>query len=292
MRPPARVQLPFQSARGLDHRLLTLDDRADPGQREIQQLIEFLAVESAVFARPLDLDETSRPGRDNVHIDLSTDVFLVGKIQHRQPPDDADRGRNGWRSGLEMLGEMATLNERLRKEAEEEGRKHIPLKVGLGLNSGLAVVGNMGSDQRFDYSVLGDIVNLAARLEGQSKSYGVDIVLGRDTWIQVPEMATIELDLIQVKGKTVGVNIFVLLGGEEMEQNPDFRNLRKIHEQMITAYRAQQWDSTKAKIKECRILCEPYGLDFLYDLYETRIADFEADPPAPDWDGGFIATTK
>ncbi|MCH7831671.1 MAG: adenylate/guanylate cyclase domain-containing protein [Proteobacteria bacterium] len=208
------------------------------------------------------------------------------------PLDDPDHARNGCLSALEMLGEMAPLNERLKKEAEEEGRKHIPLKVGLGLNSGLAVVGNMGSDQRFDYSVLGDIVNLAARLEGQSKSYGVDIVLGRDTWIQVPEMATIELDLIQVKGKTVGVNIFVLLGGEEMEQNPDFRNLRKIHEQMITAYRAQQWDSTKAKIKECRILCEPYGLDFLYDLYETRIADFEADPPAPDWDGVFIATTK
>ena len=105
-------------------------------------------------------------------------------------------------------------------------------------------------------------------------------------------MATMELDLIQVKGKTVGVNIFVLLGDDEMEQNPDFRTLRGHHELMIDAYRTQKWDKAKAKIKECRILCEPYRLDALYDLYEDRIAEYEAEPPAPDWDGVFIATTK
>ena len=208
------------------------------------------------------------------------------------PMDDPDHARNGCLSAMEMLDEMGPLNERLEKEAKEEGRKHIPLKVGLGLNSGIAVVGNMGSDQRFDYSVLGDTVNLAARLEGQSKSYGVDIVLGANTWAQVPEMATLELDLIQVKGKTVGVNIYVLLGGEEMEQNPDFRTLRGHNELMISAYRDQKWDMAKAKLKECRILCEPYGLDGLYDLYEERIAEYEAAPPDPDWDGVFIATTK
>ena len=208
------------------------------------------------------------------------------------PVDDPDHARNGCLSALEMLAEMGPLNERLEKEAEEEGRKHIPLKVGLGLNSGICVVGNMGSDQRFDYSVLGDTVNLAARLEGQSKSYGVDIVLGASTRSEVPDLATMELDLIQVKGKTVGVNIFVLLGGDEMEQNPDFRTLRGHHEVMIETYRAQKWDKAKAKIKECRILCEPYRLDALYDLYEDRIAEYEATPPPPDWDGVFIATTK
>ncbi len=208
------------------------------------------------------------------------------------PLDDPDHARNGCLSALEMLAEMGPLNERLEIEAEEEGRKHIPLKVGLGLNTGICVVGNMGSDQRFDYSVLGDTVNLAARLEGQSKSYGVDIVLGASTRSEVPDLATMELDLIQVKGKTVGVNIFVLLGGDEMEQNQDFRALRGHHDQMLDAYRAQKWDKAKAKIKECRILCEPYRLDFLYDLYETRIAEYEADPPDPDWDGVFIATTK
>lgn len=208
------------------------------------------------------------------------------------PLDDELHARNGCISALEMLAEMAPLNERLKVEADEAGRKHIPLKVGLGLNTGECVVGNMGSDQRFDYSVLGDTVNLAARLEGQSKSYGVDIVLGATTNALVPDFATIELDLIQVKGKTVGVHIFALLGNEELAQEPAFTQLLEIHHPMIVAYRKQEWGTTKALIVECRKLCEPYGLDFLYNLYEERMAEYEITPPHDGWDGTFIATTK
>jgi adenylate cyclase len=208
------------------------------------------------------------------------------------PMDDPNHARNGCLSALAMLHEMDPLNEKLQKEAETEGRKHVPLKVGLGLNTGPVVVGNMGSDQRFDYSVLGDNVNLASRLEGQSKSYGVNIVLGANTNALVPELATVELDKIQVKGKTVGINIYALLGDETTEQNPDFRTLRGHHDQMLAAYRAQEWDKARKKLKECRILCEPYGLDELYDLYEERIRDYEAAPPPPGWDGTYIATSK
>ena len=170
------------------------------------------------------------------------------------PIDDREHARHGCLSALAMLDEMAPLNARLATEAEEAERKHIPLKCGFGLNTGFAVVGNMGSEQRFDYSVLGDIVNLAARLEGQSKFYGVDIVLGAETRAQVPDMATIELDLIQVMGKTVAVNIFALLGDEEMEKTGNFRTLRDNHKQMITTYRVQRWEIAKAKLRECRIL--------------------------------------
>ena len=208
------------------------------------------------------------------------------------PIDDREHARHGCLSALAMLDEMAPLNSRLATEAEEENRKHIPLKCGFGLNTGLAVVGNMGSDQRFDYSVLGDIVNLAARLEGQSKFYDVDIVIGAETCAQVPDLATLELDLIQVKGKTVGVNIFALLGDEKMENTENFRTLRDNHKQMIATYRAQGWEHAKAKLRECRILCEPFGLDQLYDLYETRITEHEANPPAPDWDGVYAAINK
>ncbi|MFQ5764419.1 MAG: CHASE2 domain-containing protein [Rhodospirillales bacterium] len=208
------------------------------------------------------------------------------------PMDDPDHARHGCISALAMLEEMEPLNERLEKEAEEEGRKHIPLRVGFGLNTGPAVVGNMGSDQRFDYSVLGDTVNLAARLEGQSKSYGVNIVLGKETWEKVPDMATIELDKIQVKGKTVGVNIYALLGDQEMAQNLDFQTLKRHHQMMLDAYRAQDWAKAKKNLKESRILCAPYGLDELYDLYEERIAEYESEPPGADWDGVFVATTK
>jgi len=208
------------------------------------------------------------------------------------PLDDEDHAYHGCMSALAMLAEMDPLNDRLEKEAKEEGRKHIPLKVGLGLNSGPAVVGNMGSDQRFDYSVLGDTVNLAARLEGQSKSYGVNIVIGEKTEAQVKGLATLELDLIKVKGKTEAVRIYCLLGDEEMAQSADFRELEKHHVVMLDAYAKQNWELCLKELQECRYLCEPYGLDGLYDLYETRVADFKANPPGDDWDGVFVATTK
>ena len=208
------------------------------------------------------------------------------------PLDDREHARHGCLSALAMLGEMTPLNSRLEKDAKDEGRKHIPLKCGFGLNTGLAVVGNMGSEQRFDYSVLGDIVNLAARLEGQSKFYGVDIVLGAETCAQVPEFATIELDLIQVKGKTIGVNIFALLGDENMEKTSKFRGLKEEHQKMISSYRAQEWDRAKVKLRSCQALSESFGLKQLYNLYENRITEYEAKPPAPNWDGVFIALDK
>ncbi len=208
------------------------------------------------------------------------------------PLDDPDHARNACLSAMLMLEEMGPLNDRLEAEAIEEGRKHIPLKVGFGVNTGEAVVGNMGSDQRFDYSVLGDTVNLASRLEGQSKGYGVNIVIGETTHELVPELATLELDLIQVKGKTEAVRIFCLLGTEELAQDDNFRTLAKFHQQMLDAYRAQDWNKAVKRLKECRILCEPYGLDGLYDLYETRIIEYQAESPGADWDGVYVATTK
>ncbi len=208
------------------------------------------------------------------------------------PLDDDRHAYNGCISALLMLAEINPLNDRLEIEAGEEGRLHIPLRVGLGLNSGDAVVGNMGSDQRFDYSVLGDTVNLAARLEGQSKGYGVDIVIGPTTHDQVPELATLELDSIKVKGKTEAVTIYCLLGDETVEQDQDFRQLKRIHNQMLTAYRAQDWDRAMKYLKECRILCGSHNIDGLYDLYETRLLEFKENPPGEDWDGVFVATTK
>ena len=209
------------------------------------------------------------------------------------PLEDPQHARNGCISALAMLEEMDPLNERLRLEAEEEGRKHIPLKVGLGLNSGLAVVGNMGSDQRFDYSVLGDTVNTAARLEGQSKNYGVNIVIGEATNTQIPDFATIELDLIQVKGKTVPVRIFALIGDATIEQSPEWQRFKPVHEEVIEVYRSQDWRGAREKMTIARKLSKSvYDLSGLYELYEDRIKDYVANPPGPDWAGVYVATTK
>jgi adenylate cyclase len=208
------------------------------------------------------------------------------------PLDDEKHARNGCVSALLMLAEIKPLNERLEIEAKEDGRKHIPIKVGLGLNSGECVVGNMGSDQRFDYSVLGDTVNLASRLEGQSKTYGVDIVVGHSTNDQIPEMATIELDFIQVKGKTEGVHIFCLLGDEGVAAKPEFQSLKAATDDMIVAYRSRDWAGARAAIAKCRGLVGDFRVSGLYDLYQGRVEEYEKNPPAADWDGVFIATTK
>jgi adenylate cyclase len=208
------------------------------------------------------------------------------------PLDVTRHAYEGCISALGMLAEIEPLNERLRIEATEEGRKHIPLQVGLGLNTGLGVVGNMGSDQRFDYSVLGDCVNLAARLEGQSKSYGVDIVIGHSTRDLVPELATIPLDFIQVKGKTEGVYIFALMGDEKIAAEENFLDLKKTTQEMIDLYTAQDWVKAREKIAECRSKLGEHRIAGLYDLYEERVTEYETTPPPEGWDGVFIATTK
>ena len=208
------------------------------------------------------------------------------------PLDDADHVRNGCRSALVMMERLGPLNEELRKEAAEEGRKDVPIKVGIGLNTGQCCVGNMGSEMRFDYSVLGDDVNLASRLEGQSKSYGVDIVIGENTQVRADGFATLELDLIQVKGKTVPVRIFALMGDEALADDTAFQALLAKHGDMLAAYRGQQWTRMRALVAECRAGAPGFGLGPLYDLYDERCDAFEADPPGDDWDGVFIATTK
>src|SRR5262249_8139294 len=156
-------------------------------------------------------------------------------------------------------------------------RKFIPIHIGTGLNTGNCVVGNMGSDMRFDYSVLGDDVNLASRLEGQSKTYGVNVVLGPGTREQAPEFAMIELDLIKVKGKTVPVHIYALMGSPEVAQSAAFQKLAEAHVQMIAAYRAQRWNEAKTLLARCRSMDFP--LKTLYDLYEQRISSYVAEPP-------------
>ena len=209
------------------------------------------------------------------------------------PLDDADHAKHGCLSALAMLEEIGPLNERLKIEAKEEGRKHIPIKVGIGLNSGECVVGNMGSDQRFDYSVLGDTVNLASRLEGQSKTYGVRTVIGEPTKLQVPTMATIELDLIKVKGKTEAVRIFALLGGDDMALEPDFLAFKAKIDELLANYRSQDWDAADKTNAETRAMHGQFDIDdTFFDLYAERIATGRADPPGEDWDGVFVATSK
>ena len=193
------------------------------------------------------------------------------------PLDDTAHGRHACDSALAMFGELTTLNATLKEERESAGELFRPINIGIGLNSGECCVGNMGSEQRFDYSVLGDTVNLAARLEGQSKNYGVGIVIGEATRAEAPEYASLELDLIKVKGKEEAVRIFSLVGDAGHREGEHFAALAERHESMLTAYRGQEWAQARQLLAECRAL--DGSLDTLYDLYTERLDVFETDPP-------------
>ena len=186
-----------------------------------------------------------------------------------------------------MRGELVALNRRLAVEDEQVGRRHMPLAIGIGLNSGSVVVGNMGSDQRFDYSVLGDAVNLASRLEGQSKNYGVDIVVGESTRAAAPGFAYLELDLIAVKGKAEAARIHALRTAAPDETHD---RLAAVQDEMLAAYRAQRWDEAAALINTARGLAP--DLSVLWNLYAERISGYRQDPPGPDWDGVYVARSK
>lgn len=206
------------------------------------------------------------------------------------PLDDPDHARNACRAALEMHRRLIEVNAENKARIAVEGGKYVEIHIGTGLNTGPCVVGNMGSEQRFDYSVLGDDVNLASRLEGQSKTYGVNIVIGPNTRAQAPEFAALELDLLRVKGKTQPVRIYALLAGPDEAQTPAFKKLAGNHESMLTAYRKQDWAEAERLIVECR--AGGMGLSGLYDLYVSRINAYREQPPAPDWDGVYIATSK
>ena len=207
------------------------------------------------------------------------------------PLADPQHPQHACESALVMFEELEQLNRDLEEEARDNGTEFKPLNVGVGINTGECVVGNMGSEQRFDYSVLGDAVNLASRLEGQSKNYGVGIVIGEDTQAMVnDDFATLELDLIAVKGKDEAVRIHTILGRKEMLKQQDFVALKSQHSAMLEAYRRQDWAKARELLKACRTADGKFSE--LYDMYDERIQFYTENPPDSDWDGVFVATTK
>jgi len=196
-------------------------------------------------------------------------------------------------SALDMLQKLDKLN----VELDEEGLK--PIKIGIGINTGECVVGNMGSDQRFDYSILGDAANLASRLEGQSKGYGVTIILGEETAKHVEqEFFCIELDKIVVKGKQDAIRIFTVLANTEWAlKNTNWFFYEQQHDKFLTLYRGQAWGAAEKCAKELK---EGWPeMSGYYGAMLDRIAEYKANPPLnfrgepdKDWDGVYRATSK
>jgi adenylate cyclase len=207
------------------------------------------------------------------------------------PIEDRVHARNGTLAALEMIAGLKHLNDEWAAEAEAAGRAFRPVRVGVGLNTGVACVGNLGSEMRFDYSVIGDEVNLASRLEGQCKTYAVDIIAGENTAAAVDGFALLELDLIRVVGRQAPARIFTVLGGPEMAASAEFKALAAAHGAFLAAYRAANWATATKHLRAARDQAGP-ALEGLYDVFEIRIARFRATPPPRNWDGVFDAETK
>ena len=207
------------------------------------------------------------------------------------PLDDSLHPSHACSAALRMMREMVNLNERWREEAEAKGRPFKPVQLGIGLNTGICCVGNLGSETRFDYSVIGDNVNVASRLEGQSKTYEVGTVVGQSTTARAPDFAFLELDLLKVKGKTEATRIFALLGDSALKQSQGFIALAERHGEFLARFRAKDWDAAEALSRECERL-NTSRLDRLYALYRERIDYFRVNPPPPQWDGTAEAMSK
>jgi len=191
-------------------------------------------------------------------------------------------GSNAILAGIEMQATLKTLQPRFKERGWPE------IHVGVGINTGRVSVGNMGSEVRVAYTVMGDEVNLASRLEGITKQYGVGIIVGENTRNAVTDFIYRELDHVRVKGKDKPVAIYEPIGlaGEVSSALHD--EIKLFHE-MRRLYRKQDWDQAELQLMNLRRMSPDTAL---YGIYAERVDYFRRNPPAVDWDGVFVFQTK
>jgi len=198
------------------------------------------------------------------------------------PLDQPDHAERACRTALDMLEKLKELQQKWASEGKPV------LNIGVGINTGDMVVGNMGSEMRFDYTVMGDSVNLGSRLEGINKEYGTSIVISEFTYEEVKDkLICRELDSVRVKGKLLPVKIYELLG--DRKESEKWEPIVRRFDEGLAAYKAQRWDEA---ITAFRDVLKLHPEDGPAGLYVIRCTALKADPPPPDWDGVFIMTKK
>lgn len=244
-----------------------MSERMEPTQ--LQELL------NAVFSRLTDIIRAHRGTIDKYMGDCVMAFWGA-------PVDTPNHAQLAVKTAMEMAGAVHRIN-------EEHRAKGIPeIGVGIGLNTGTMCVGDMGSDLRRSYTVIGDAVNLGSRLEGLSKVYGVDIVVSEAARRQAPDFAWQELDRVRVKGKEQAVGIFYPLapaGGLDPQQAEELRTWGAF----LKAYRAQDWDQCDLQLLNLQRLG---AKKYLYELYSERVASMRLLPFDPGWDGATNFETK
>ena len=200
------------------------------------------------------------------------------------PTDQIDHSDLALKASFDMEKALHEFNINFKED------KGMELKIGIGINTGECIVGNMGSEKRFDYTVLGDPVNLASRLEGQSGTYGFQRILGADTVNNLKTDAHLfEVDLIQVKGKSEPVKIYTSFDNFSLVDDAliEFKN---DHKNFLQSYRNQQWKKALALLQKWEDKVEEF--DLYYAIFKDRIKDLEVNLVDPNWNGAYVATTK
>ncbi|MGH8750947.1 MAG: adenylate/guanylate cyclase domain-containing protein, partial [Burkholderiales bacterium] len=198
------------------------------------------------------------------------------------PVSDPDHSGNAVITALEMQ----QTAQRLRAQFKARGWPEI--HIGVGVNTGIMVVGDMGSVVRKAYTVMGDAVNLGSRLEGLCKEYGASIIVSEMTRNAVPGVVYRELDKVRVKGKDEPVSIYEPLGLEGQVGKPVLDEI-KLAQQALKLYRAQNWDMAEMQLINLQKMASN---STLYELFVRRIQQFRAHPPQPGWDGVWVFETK
>ncbi|HWY82020.1 MAG TPA: adenylate/guanylate cyclase domain-containing protein [Roseiarcus sp.] len=198
------------------------------------------------------------------------------------PLDDPDHAAHAVESALEMRETLVALNESWRSRAEAEERPFKPVRFGIGLNSGECCVGNLGSLRRFDYSAIGDEVNVASRLEGACKIFEVDIIGSETVRSEAPDFAWLEIDSVLVKGKTRPVGLYALAGDSGLAASDEFAGLSHLHAAMLAAYRNRDFAGAISMAKEASARA-PIAVRGLYNYNLRRFTQLADSAQDPDW---------
>jgi adenylate cyclase len=206
------------------------------------------------------------------------------------PLDVPDHERNAAFATLEMIAKLKAMNAdpSLVRGAPWPGE----IKIGVGMSTGRACVGNMGSEQRLNYSLIGDTVNLASRLEGLTKLYGVPAVINERLAGKIADFAVLEIDLVRVVGRDTPERVFALVEGPDVAASASFRAAAEAWSAVLAAYRARAFEGARSALDRFAPLADSQGLGKLAELYGKRIEAFIESPPGDAWDGVYEATEK
>lgn len=204
------------------------------------------------------------------------------------PLNVPDHAMKACDAALRMREQLDALNDYLEEDAKRHNLSHIPLSVSIGLETGPAIVGNMGATQRYDYGVLGEPVSIAHYLRIHAINYGPAVIVGDGFKEAVGEkFALLEVDLVSTPRHPNGWRAYALLGDSIMRASPKFRALEEGHRQLFEAYRNQRWAAAREALVHCRGLNG--SIATLYDFYEGRIHQLEKEPPGESWNGSYYA---